>query len=243
MNILTIDTATDFELISVTSADKTYNFAENVKISHSITMFHSIKRILDEASISIKDISLIGVGVGPGSFTGVRIAVSTARMIAQILNIPIVGVTTQNIFAASAVCSAGEKVLVAFDAKKSRVFGALYSSGSASYMETLIEAGDYSIEYMLKPLSKGDKLLCIGDGCSRYGDVISSNAASAGFSCRIMEEFIPSGEITSQLVLKRYNEAPEKYRSYDNTGPLYARKSDAEIALDEKKRGKRELFP
>jgi len=238
LNILTIDTATDFELISVTSAGKTYNFAENVKMSHSITMFDSIKRILDEASISIKDISLIGVGVGRGSFTGVRIAVSTARMIAQILDIPLVGVTTHDIFAASAVCNAGEKVLVAFDAKKSRVFGALYSTGHVLYTETLIEAGDYSMEYMLKPLSEGDKLLCIGDGCSRYGNVISSNSDSAGFSYRIIEEFIPTGEITSQLVLKRYNESPEKYRHYDNTGPLYARKSDAEVALDEKKTGK-----
>jgi len=238
LNILTIDTATDFELISVTSDGKTYEFAENVKMSHSVTMFHSIKQILDEASLSIKDISLIGVGVGPGSFTGVRIAVSTARMIAQILDIPLVGVTTQDIFAASVHREGREKVLVAFDAKKSRVFGALYSDTSGSSQEKLIDAGDYSIEFMLKPLTAGDKLLCIGDGCSRYRDVIAAGADAAGFSFNIIEEFIPSGSTTSRLVLKRYNEAPDKYRFYSNTGPLYARKSDAEVALDEKNSGK-----
>jgi tRNA threonylcarbamoyladenosine biosynthesis protein TsaB len=237
LNILTIDTATDFELISVTSSGKTYQFAENVKMSHSVTMFDSIKRILDEASISIKEISLIGVGIGPGSFTGVRIAVSTARMIAQILDIPLVGVTTQDIFAASAPSNNGEKVLVAFDAKKSRVFGALYYEVIESSTKTLIDAGDFSMEYMLKPLSVGDHLLCIGDGCSRYREIISSCSDSAGFRFRIIEDFVPSGAITSQLVLQKYNETPEKYRSYENTWPLYARKSDAEIALNEKNRG------
>lgn len=234
MNILTIDTATDFELISVTASGKTFEFAENVKMSHSITMFDSIKRILNEASISIKDLSLIGVGIGPGSFTGVRIAVSTARMIAQILNIPLIGITTQDIFAASAPGNSDEKVLIAFDAKKSRVFGALYNGGNAALLEVIIDAGDYSIETMLRNISTGDKILCIGDGCSRYRDVISSCADSAGFFFRIIEDFTPSGTITNQLVLNKYNEAPEKYRYYNNTGPLYARKSDAEIALAEK---------
>ena len=235
MNILIIDTATDLELISVTTEGKTYEFAESVKMSHSVTMFDSIKRILDKASLSINDISLIGVGVGPGSFTGVRIAVSTARMIAQILDIPLVGVTTQDIFAASAGSNNENKVLVAFDAKKSRVFGALYRFTKAPCMETLIDAGDYSMEFMLKTLNAGDKILCIGDGCSRYRDVIAAAADATGFSFSIMEEFIPSGEITSQLILKKYNENPGKYSFYDNTGPLYARKSDAEIALNEKK--------
>lgn len=239
MNILTIDTATDFELISVTAAGKTYEFAEDVKMSHSVTMFDSVKRIMDEASISIKDVSLIGVGVGPGSFTGVRIAVSTARMIAQILNIPLTGVITQDIFAASAPCEDGEKVLVAFDAKKSRVFGALYACGQPLSMEKIIEAGDYSMEYMLKSLNSGDKLLCIGDGCSRYSDVISTYSASTGFSFRIMDNFKPSGEITAQFVLKKYNNTPEEYRNYKNTVPFYARKSDAEIAMEQKKSGER----
>lgn len=238
MNILTIDTATDFELISVTTGGQTYGFAKNVKMSHSITMFDSINRILDDASISINDIDLIGVGIGPGSFTGVRIAVSTTRMIAQILEVPLVGVLTQDIFASSVANEPGEKILVAFDAKKARVFGALYDGNSGPDHNTLIGAGDYSMEFMLNSISEGDKLICIGDGCSRYSETIAAVAASTGFSYRIREDFTPSGHLTSQLVLRRYNFSPDRYRFYENTTPFYARKSDAETARDDKNREK-----
>lgn len=237
MNILTIDTATDYEFISVTTDHGTFEFAENVKLSHSVTMFKSINDILNKASITQQDINLIGAGIGPGSFTGVRIAVSTARMMAQILDIPLIGLTTQDIFASSVQNESDEKILVAFDAKKSRVFGALYQGGTELEHKIIIDAGDYSIDYILKNLSKGDKLLCIGDGCSRYNDTISNFADSLCFSYRILEKYIPSGLITSRLVSTKYNSCPDKYAFYGNTIPFYARKSDAEIALDEKKAG------
>lgn len=238
MNILTIDTATDFELISVTTEGKTYQFAQNVKMSHSVTMFDSINSKLNEASITIKDLDLVGVGIGPGSFTGVRIAVSTARMIAQILDIPLVGVTTQEIFASSVSNDPAEKILVAFDAKKSRVFAALFGGGEGPAHDTLINSGDYSMEFILDSLSGGDRLLCIGDGCARYSETIAAASASSGFSYRLVEEFIPSGDLTSRFVLDRYKVSPDRYRFYGNTTPFYARKSDAEIALDARSRGK-----
>lgn len=235
MNILTIDTATDYELISITTGKGTFEFARDVKMSHSITIFSSLNSILERAELTIKDINLAGVGIGPGSFTGVRIAVSTARMIAQILDIPLVGVKTQDIFVSSAGGNRGEKILVAFDAKKSRVFGALYDGSSSFLHDTIIEAGDYTINSMLKSLSSGDRLLCIGDGCARYREEIAEISASTGFSYRLADNFTPDGAITSKLILHRYNESPDKYSSYGNTLPFYARKSDAEAARDERK--------
>ena len=115
--------------------------------------------------------------------TGVRIAVSTARMMAQILNIPLVGLQTQDIFAASVENEPDEKILVSFDAKKSKVFGALYTGGTYCSHECIIDAGDYSIEYMLNGLSDKDRLLCIGDGCFRYRNLIEEKSDSTGFKC------------------------------------------------------------
>lgn len=235
MNILTIDTATDYEFIYLSAEGEIFEFAKDVKTSHSITMFRSLESILSDASLTIRDINLIGVGIGPGSFTGVRIAVSTARMIAQILNIPLVGVNTQEIFVSSVSNEPSEKILVAFDAKKSRVFGALYGGGVNSGHITLVEAGDYTIESMLSHVSADEKLLCIGDGCGRYMESIAAVSASSGFSFRYIENLIPDGTNTSSLVLRKYKESPERYGFYGNTVPLYARKSDAETARDERK--------
>ncbi len=235
MNILTIDTATDYELISVTTGTGTFEFARDVRMSHSVTMFGSLNSVLEKAGLTIRDISLIGVGIGPGSFTGVRIAVSTARMIAQILDIPLVGVATQDIFVSSACSEPGEKILVAFDAKKSRVFGALYNGSSSFLHDTIIEAGDYTISSMLGSLKKGDRLLCIGDGCTRYSEEIAEISDSKGFSYRLAGTFTPYGANTSKLILHRYNQSPERYSFFGNTLPFYARKSDAEVARDGRK--------
>jgi len=234
LNILTIDTSTDIELISVTTDGKTFEFAENVKMSHSVTMFDSLDRVLKEAKINLKDINLVGVGVGPGSFTGVRIAVSTARMISQILNIPLAGLTSQDIYAASADPEPGEKILAAFDAKKSRVFAALYISRGMFPPETLINAGDYSIESILDKVSPVDRLLCIGDGCGRYAGIIDEKSRLIGFSYRFIDNFIPRGDAAARLTSIKYSESPQKFSFYGNTVPFYARKSDAEIAKEEK---------
>ena len=91
LNILVIDTSTDIELISLSVNDTIYQFCDNAGMSHSVTMFQNLSSILSQASIGINDIDLIGTGIGPGSFTGIRIAVSAARMFAQILKVPLVG--------------------------------------------------------------------------------------------------------------------------------------------------------
>ncbi len=91
-----------------------------------MTLFDNIDAALAGAGISATDLQLIGVGIGPGSFTGIRIAVSTARMLAQVLSIPLAGLSSPLIYAASMEALPGEYLMTAFDAKKGRVFGALY---------------------------------------------------------------------------------------------------------------------
>lgn len=243
MNILTIDTATDIEFISVTTASgNTFEFKEDLKMSHSVTMFSYIQQVLDEAKINIKDIDIAGVGIGPGSFTGVRIAVSTARMIAQILAIPLVGVITQDIYANSAVSAPGEKVLVAFDAKKSRVFASLYQNTGVFPLQTVIEAGDYSMDSILENLKQGDSLACTGDGCIKYADIIEKYSRDKGYSYRIIDNLNLSGKSASRLVTEKYSKSPDRYRFYGNTIPFYARKSDAETAKEERDKGNNFTF-
>ena len=75
-----IDTSTNIEFLALSLNGKIYQFSENAGISHSVTMFQNLSSILKQGSVTIDDIDLIGVGIGPGSFTGIRIAVSTARM-------------------------------------------------------------------------------------------------------------------------------------------------------------------
>lgn len=227
MNILVIDTSTDIELLALSADGKIYQYCENEGISHSVTMFRNLTSLLNQASLTINDINLLGVGIGPGSFTGIRIAVSTARMFSQIIKIPLVGLKSQEIYAASA--SGARTVIAAFDAKKSKVFGGVYSL-TGSKTDEVVEPGDYHMEELLDLINEPEELLFIGDGCAKYIDLIRELSERKGFKYRFIDDFRPDGKAATELARRKYNESPDSYSDFRNTIPFYTRKSDAEIA-------------
>ena len=229
MNILAIDTSTEIELLALSVDDKIFQFCDNAGMSHSVTMFQNLSSILSQAAITINDIDLIGVGIGPGSFTGIRIAVSTARMFAQILGIPLVGLKSQEIYAASAGLTGDKTVLAAFDAKKSKVFAGVYSIKD-SLTHEIIEPGDYLMEELLGLIKKPGEIICVGDGCGKYIDIIENSSQKNRISCKYLADFLPDGKAAVDLTLRKYEETPEIYTDFNNTVPFYTRKSDAEIA-------------
>jgi len=245
LNILTIDTSTDIEFIALSVNGKIFQYSDNAKMSHSITMFDNLSLLLSQASIKIDEIDLIGTGIGPGSFTGIRIAVSTARMFAQILKVPLVGIKSQEIYAASVQGFGNNIILAAFDAKKSKVFAGVYAAlrGSDPQLQLkgsdpyeIIEPNDYYMDEILesvknhKDIIEIKDIICIGDGCEKYIDVIDNFSKKNGFFYTKIDNFRPNGEAAIELTLRKYNESHEKYINFEDTVPFYARKSDAELS-------------
>ncbi len=224
-----IDTSTSIELLALSVDGKIYRHSKDEGISHSVTMFQNLSSLLSQASIRIDDIKLIGVGTGPGSFTGIRIAVSTARMFSQILKIPLVGLKSTEIYAASAGQPGIRTVLVAFDAKKSRVFGGIYRADGTS-TEEMVEPGDYPMEDLLGLFKDRTELICAGDGCGKYIDVIEKISANNGFEYKYLDNFIPEGGAAIDLALREYQKSPGQFTDYNKVVPFYSRMSDAEIA-------------
>ncbi len=226
MNRLLIDTSNEIELVSASLNNEIFETVGVVKKSHSSTLFINIRRVLEDAGLTINDIHLIGVGIGPGSFTGIRIAVSTARMLAQLLTVPLVGIKTQLIYASSLSAAEGENILIAFDAKKERVFGALYKRGkSPGENREIVPPGDYPMEYLIERADRRCKTHLAGSGSLKYRDIISRELRA----CIIRESFLPSGRTALKLIEEEYRENPEFHNRVTNTLPFYARKSDAEL--------------
>lgn len=130
MKILTFDT----------SLDKTYvTLSEDTKILadivienhnekyHSAFLIPTIASILKDNKLVMKDIDVIGTNVGPGSFTGIRACVTVARVIAQQLNCPLVGVSSLEIL--SKINLSGSKTIVVLDARKKQYYTAVYENG------------------------------------------------------------------------------------------------------------------
>ena len=225
MNILIIDTATPLEVVIACKGQKVYSTTIDTSASHSLSLIDSISRCMKELHLSIHDLDYISVGIGPGSFTGIRIAVTTVRMLAQQLEIPIIPFPSQLIFAASIEASVDENLIIAFDAKKKRVFGALYKKDGNIIPKVVIPPGDYPIEKLLQKITNNKKTYVAGDGASLYEDLIAEQLSQY----EILPRITPHPERSSKVIQELLREKDYKSENYNEIIPFYARKSDAEI--------------
>ncbi len=226
MNILIIDTSSEIEYIAVFADDKLFESSKVSGFSHSSNLMCSIDNVFSSSGITINDVGLVAVGVGPGSWTGIRVAVSTARAVSQTLNIPCLPVSTHEIFAMGYPFAAGDVIVTAFDSKKKRVFASAYLINDDYYPELVISAGDYEPE-QLASLIDGRKVFGIGNGFEKYRDYFETLS-----NITIIGDYIPTGKRIADFALKKFNENPLPNSNYDDIMPVYLRKSDAEILFN-----------
>ena len=117
------------------------------------------------SGISAQDIKGIAVGLGPGSFTGLRVGLATAKGLALGVGMPLYGFSSLALWAISAQAP---QVAVVMDARQKEIYSALYDC-SAGRCQALIEDGTRTPEDFGKTLP-GNETLFVGDGRSVYGD-------------------------------------------------------------------------
>ncbi|HHV94295.1 MAG TPA: tRNA (adenosine(37)-N6)-threonylcarbamoyltransferase complex dimerization subunit type 1 TsaB [Firmicutes bacterium] len=176
MRILAIDTATTTGSVALTDGEQVVGeYLLNIRATHSERLIPALLRLLEDGEWSGDDIEGIAVATGPGSFTGLRIGVATAKALAYAWQKPLVGITVleglafQVGFAAQWVCSM-------VDARHGEVYGRLYRT------EGLPEAaGDYWAgpveEFLQQVLETAAGPVCFcGDGAAAYWDAVQEAA-------------------------------------------------------------------
>ncbi len=231
MKTLIIDTASNLEIIALCSGEECAEASEFVGTSHSLSLLDNVDRCLKKLNIPIRDLDLIGVGIGPGSFTGIRIAVSTCRMLAQVLGKPLVGIKTHLLYAVSVEASTrNDNIIIAFDAKKGRVFGALYKRGEALCPQEILPPGDYPIQKILESVDQSHMTYMTGSGIEKYWEHVDAVIENK----LMLHDFIPGGKAMCDLVFNLYAENTDNYTDFSRVTPFYGRKSDAEANKDRK---------
>jgi tRNA threonylcarbamoyladenosine biosynthesis protein TsaB len=189
--------------------------------AHSAELLPALAALLDQAAADWSDVRRLAVGVGPGTFTGLRIGVATARALAHALQIGISPVSSLGALAAGLAEDAGEGRLLVplIDARRREVFAALYRGGVVEpewgplalppkeLLARIAEARD-------APLAAGDWALESRSDLEAAGAVVPSadsglHAVNALHVCRLAEAIdpLPPDEVT----------------------PVYVRLPDAEI--------------
>lgn len=126
MKILGIDTATDVCGVALTEdARLITEIRSNFKRAHAEKLIDAIARVLDDAAVTLKNVQAIAISIGPGSFTGLRIGLSTVKGLAFANQIPIVTVNTLDALAFQAIYST-DQICSLIPAQANEVYTACY---------------------------------------------------------------------------------------------------------------------
>jgi tRNA threonylcarbamoyladenosine biosynthesis protein TsaB len=135
MILLAIDTAANLCAACIYEADREIELGRvvlDIGTGHAERLMEVIAETLEKAGLGYPDIDAVAVSVGPGSFTGVRIGVATARGLAMALKIPAIGVSTVDALTAEARKTFPRRsILAVVDARREEIYAALYGGGDA----------------------------------------------------------------------------------------------------------------
>ena len=130
-NILVFDTTTIACTVALKTSQGIFSRHEKSANIHSQALLSMIDEILHEAKTALSDVDYLAVGVGPGSFTGLRIGIGVAQALAYTNSLPILAISSLEMLAVSAVTSDhelddGDMLLVAHDARMSEIYTVTY---------------------------------------------------------------------------------------------------------------------
>jgi tRNA threonylcarbamoyladenosine biosynthesis protein TsaB len=224
MMILAIDTATSS--VSVAIGDRGAAVGAVTLAGgrrHAEQLAPAIQYLCQELGVSLDQLAAVAVDVGPGLFTGLRVGVTTAKVMAQALRVPVVGVPSLDLLAYPLRHST-RLVVPILDARRHEVFSARYRPVPGGVQRV----SEYDVRppaELVADLDAGtDELLLAGDGFTVYRDQFASleHAEHAG-----ADHDAPSATALVELATAKVER--EEFHPPSELRPLYLRTSDAEI--------------
>jgi tRNA threonylcarbamoyl adenosine modification protein YeaZ len=209
--LLAFDTATP--AVTVALHDGTRVLAERTTVDarrQGELLAPHILEVLESAGVRPRALELIAVGVGPGPFTGLRVGVVTARVMAEALGIGVVGVCTLDVLASQAVATGavGDSFLVATDARRREVHWAAYDVSAGG--RPVRTAGPSVASAADVPV--GGRPV-VGRGADLYGEVLGPRVGPADPSAAALASFAVAEQAAGRPLFEAV--------------PLYLRRPDA----------------
>jgi tRNA threonylcarbamoyladenosine biosynthesis protein TsaB len=193
----------------------------------------ALQQLLRWSGTNLRQVGGVAVGIGPGLFTGLRVGVETAKTLAQVLAVPIVGLTSLDVLA-FAVRHTPRRICAVIDARRGEVFWSLYQpvpGGVVRETEHAVARPDPRIAAL--SAVPGD-VLVVGDGAILYRHEIEREL---GGRVEFASATHAHPQAASLVELAAPRLLREEHDRLFDVVPVYLRKSDAEIAWDQRARG------
>ncbi|HEY4811093.1 MAG TPA: tRNA (adenosine(37)-N6)-threonylcarbamoyltransferase complex dimerization subunit type 1 TsaB [Solirubrobacteraceae bacterium] len=238
MIVLGFDTSTPATAVAVRLSDGTVTQMRDdppagAHPGHATRLLDMANELLRGAGVAWKQLDRIAVGLGPGTFTGLRVGVATARGLAQSLDVELVGVSSLQALAAGALNADAESVVLAvIDARRGEAFAAAYATGDHGFMHELASPRAVPPEELAGVLaearqaigSERPRWLAFGDGALRF----HSELHDAGIATAPVNS--PLHRVSAAYVCELGMSAP--VIGLQQIVPDYRRRPDAELALE-----------
>ncbi len=224
MIILGIDTSTSCGSVGLYGDGKVVaEYLLNTSVTHSERLLKAIDLILKETNLSINDLDGFSISLGPGSFTGLRIGLSTVKGLAFASKKPVAGLSSLDVLA-SQISATPFLICPIIDARKKELYTAFYRHEGTNSPKRLTSYEAISPESLINKI--GEKTIFIGDGVKAYGEYLLNRLKSlaifppsflhiphASEIARLGEELLLRGETLDISTLT----------------PIYVRPSEAEL--------------
>jgi tRNA threonylcarbamoyladenosine biosynthesis protein TsaB len=239
MRIIGIDTATTVASVALIdngllisekgspSRAAVKNDGSYAKSNHAETVLPLLQSLLESAGLSLQDINGLAFSIGPGSFTGLRIGLSTIKGLAYGSGVPVVGVSTL-LAQAARVTHYDGLICTLLDARKNEVYAALFEKkGDAVHRLSDDSAASAArIIDIIRPLADEAPCLMVGDGAVVYKQWLLQQLGRGAL--------FQTGDFSLSVAAAVARLSERRFRSndVDNLGsltPVYLRRSEAEL--------------
>jgi len=201
--ILAIDTSGQFLSVAILQGERLLaGFHSQVGHRHSELLVPTIEKLIAKAKIKLKKLDGFAVSIGPGSFTGLRIAVATVKGLSIATGKPVVCVHTLEAIAGNAAGDSAYFVCSLMDARRDNVYGALYAS--QKNLKPLLKCDVVNAEEFIEKVKKtaakkpDAKILFLGDGLMLYKEKIAKKIGKR--ACFSLEKlWYPRAKIIGRL--------------------------------------------
>lgn len=196
---------------------------------HTERLMWAIDQVRSAVDWSLESLSAFVVGVGPGSFTGLRIGITTARTLSMVTKVPVVPVSSLYAMGYPSIQSVKTDVLICSDAAKGEVFIGHWKSDKQTYIEEILPLVAWKEK--LKEIDRLGPWVLLGNADHRY-----EVSKEIDFQNKTDSKYIATEALTPKALAFTgiYAYLEGKQMHYDQLEPNYMRASDAEVQLKAK---------
>jgi tRNA threonylcarbamoyladenosine biosynthesis protein TsaB len=203
------------------------DFLLNIPVTHSERLLGAIEFVLREARCPIENIDGWAIALGPGSFTGLRIGVSTVKGLALATEKPVAGVSILDALA-SQIAPTPYLICPILDARKKEIYTAFYRYEKDRSLKRQSDYQAIRPETLVKKIT--EPTIFLGDGIKTYGDfLLKTLPSSAIFPPAPLH--VSYGSMVAKLGLELLRKG--EYLNLSTFSPLYVRPSEAEMKWQE----------